>query len=273
MLKTRILTAAILVAAFLLALFTLPQKGWILFCAGILAVASWEWAALSGLSGLWRYAFALAVLIFAVPIAWGWPAVPDFQDVGVYYLIAIVFWLVAMPPWLNNGLRAGGNGLVAATGSAVLVPCFFSMVHLHAVAPVVLLRFMAVVWIADSAAYFSGRQFGRHKLAPSISPGKTWEGVAGALVAVTLYGIFWIFYFDWAIPPAVHETIVGSVGMLMVMLLLAVFSICGDLLESALKRRAGVKDSGKLLPGHGGVLDRIDALIPVLPLAAMLFIL
>lgn len=272
MLKTRIVTATILVITFLLALFGLPQKGWIFFCAGILAIASWEWAGLSGLAGFRRYAFTLAVLILGIPIAWGWSAAPDFQDVGIYYLFAIVFWFVAMPPWLNNGLRAGGNALVAAAGFVVLVPCFFSMIHLHALAPVVLLRFMAVVWIADSAAYFSGRYFGRHQLAPSISPGKTWEGIAGALLAVTLYGILWIFSFNWAIPPAVQQTFLGSAAMLIVLWFLALFSICGDLLESALKRRAGVKDSGKLLPGHGGVLDRIDALIPVLPLAAMLFL-
>lgn len=272
MLKTRIVTATILVATFLLAVFGLPQKGWLLFCAGILAIAAWEWAALSGLSQFGRSAFAISIVISGIAIAWRWPAVPGFQDTGVYYLIAVVFWLGIMPPWLNNGLRAGSNALVAVTGWAVLLPCFLAMIHLQAISPGTLLKFMAIVWIADSAAYFAGRRFGRRKLAPSISPGKTWEGVAGALLAVTAYGILWIFYFNWGIPSVVQATSAGPAGMLIVLWFFALFSICGDLFESALKRRAGVKDSGKILPGHGGILDRIDALIPVLPLAALLFV-
>ena len=273
MLKTRILTALVLVTVFVLAVFGLPHKGWILFCGGILAIAAWEWAALSGMLPIGRAAFASALFGFGVLIAWGWPAIPRFEDIGAYYLIAIAFWALVMPPWLWNGLRTGGKAIVAASGSAVLLPCFFALVHLHSIAPTVLLSYMAIVWIADSAAYFAGKAFGKHKLAPSISPGKTWEGVAGAMAAVTAYGILWIHYFGWGIPTSVREAPLGWVAVLITIWLLSLFSVCGDLFESALKRRAGVKDSGKILPGHGVVLDRIDALIPVLPMAGMLLIL
>jgi phosphatidate cytidylyltransferase len=272
MLKTRILTATILVAALLLALFILPPWGWRLVCAGILAVACWEWAALSGMRGFKRVAFALPVVACGLAITAYWPSLPGFGDVGAYYLASLVFWVLIMPPWLKNGLRSGNDSLVAATGVLVLLCCFLAMVHLHRIGPEVLLRFMAIVWIADSAAYFAGRRFGRHKLAPSISPGKTWEGVAGAMLAVTAYGILWLYVFNWGAPAVVQAVSGGSAGMFVILWFLAALSVLGDLFESALKRRAGVKDSGKILPGHGGVLDRIDALIPVLPIATLLLI-
>ncbi|MDP3123040.1 MAG: phosphatidate cytidylyltransferase, partial [Thiobacillus sp.] len=128
---------------------------------------------------------------------------------------------------------------------------------LHARGPAVLLGVMAVVWVADTAAYFSGRHFGRHKLAPTISPGKTWEGVAGALVALALYA-------------AVVSAFAGMpfVSLFILIAVLLYLSVLGDLFESWIKRVSGMKDSGDLLPGHGGVLDRIDALTATLPIAS-----
>ncbi len=125
---------------------------------------------------------------------------------------------------------------------------------------------LLVVWIADTAAYFAGRRFGRRKLAPQISPGKTWEGVAGAFAAVLIYG----FAVSFALQPAAnaHDRIV----MLIFILALTVLSIVGDLFESWIKRGAGAKDSGSLLPGHGGILDRIDSLTAALPFAALYFL-
>jgi phosphatidate cytidylyltransferase len=273
MLKTRIITATILIAALLLAMFGLSSGGWTLVCAGVLAVASWEWAALSGMTGLRRHAFALITAAAGIAIASNWLPLPGWRGAGGYYLASFLFWLLIVPPWMKTGLRCRSNTIVAATGVMALLACFLAMVHLHRIDPGVLLRFMAIVWIADSAAFFAGKRFGRHKLAPSISPGKTWEGVAGAMLAVTAYGILWAFVFKWGIPPVIQAIFGGSAGFLVVLWFHATFSILGDLFESALKRRAGVKDSGKILPGHGGVLDRIDALIPVLPMAALLFIL
>jgi phosphatidate cytidylyltransferase len=146
----------------------------------------------------------------------------------------------------------------------LLVPTWLALLRLQE-QPWVLLAILGVVWVADSAAYFAGHQWGRRKLAPAISPGKTWEGVAGAAVAVAVYhAAVWIFGFAPAAPG------LGLFAALLVAILFPL-SIIGDLFESWIKRQAGVKDSGRLLPGHGGVLDRIDALTSTLPLAALAF--
>ncbi len=148
------------------------------------------------------------------------------------------------------------------TGWLLIVPTWLALVRLQAM-PWVLLAVLGVVWIADSAAYFAGRTWGRRKLAPLISPGKTWEGVAGAAVAVAVYhALVWYF----GLRSVTLE--IGVAAALLVACLLPL-SILGDLFESWIKRQAGVKDSGTLLPGHGGVLDRIDALTSTLPLAAL----
>ena len=130
-----------------------------------------------------------------------------------------------------------------------------------------------MAWISDSAAYFAGRRFGRHKLAPAISPGKTWEGVAGAVLAVSAYAATWSLAWQAYYPQVLKSTQFGAFGMLLFLWVLTAIGIYGDLFESALKRQAGVKDSGTLLPGHGGVLDRIDALTSVLPVAALVYFL
>jgi phosphatidate cytidylyltransferase len=135
-----------------------------------------------------------------------------------------------------------------------------------------LLAVLATVWLSDTAAYFAGRRFGKRKLAPAISPGKTWEGVAGALAAVTLYALAWAGLGSPAsMPVAPDGTRSGALWIVPVLLALAVAGMIGDLFESLIKREAGVKDSGTLLPGHGGMLDRIDALLAMLPLAVLAF--
>jgi phosphatidate cytidylyltransferase len=131
--------------------------------------------------------------------------------------------------------------------------------------PWILLMFMAVAWIADIAAYFTGRAFGRRKLAPRVSPGKTWEGVMGAFAATTLYALV----LRAVLHVELHPALLAALAVVVFVWVLTAASIVGDLLESALKRQAGLKDSGTLLPGHGGVLDRIDALTSVLPIAAL----
>ena len=171
-------------------------------------------------------------------------------------LLAVAFWLLVAPLWLLGRWHAPHALVRAAVGVVVLLPTFAALLYLHARGPAVLLGVMAVVWIADTAAYFSGRFFGRHKLAPAISPGKTWEGVAGAFVALALYAA------------AVSRW--GALPWLPLFLMvwgLLYLSVLGDLFESWIKRVSGMKDSGAMLPGHGGVLDRIDALTSTLPIA------
>jgi phosphatidate cytidylyltransferase len=161
-----------------------------------------------------------------------------------------------------------GRWSTLAAGMVVLLATWVALVELHSHSPWLVLAAMATVWIADTAAYFSGRRFGRRKLAPSISPNKTWEGVWGAFAAVVLYALVLAMVSPSAAIPARLST-TGTLAFVACAVLVAAVSIVGDLFESHLKRQAGVKDSGALLPGHGGVLDRVDALLAAMPLAAL----
>jgi phosphatidate cytidylyltransferase len=252
---SRVLTAGLLLAVFVPAVLWAPAWLWALLMAGVVGMAAWEWARLSHFPPLAARAYAAllgltAVVLPHVLIA-DWPV---FQ--AGLILLAVAFWLFVAPLWLIGHWHAERPAVRAAVGVVLLLPTWAALLYLHARGPATLLGVMAVVWIADTAAYFAGRRFGRHKLAPAISPGKTWEGVAGALAALALYA--------------------GAVGLLAGVPLLSLFimiagllyvSVLGDLFESWIKRVSGMKDSGDVLPGHGGVLDRIDALTSTLPIA------
>ena len=172
-----------------------------------------------------------------------------------------MFWISAAPWWLARGVAPAPApaGLTLAVGAVVLVPAGLAMAALPRDQ---LLMGLGLIWIADTGAYLAGRAFGRRKLAPSISPGKTWEGVAGGAAGCIIYAIIWAFS-----DPELRARVQGLIWIpyLAGVLLLCALSVVGDLFESALKRRAGAKDSGTLLPGHGGVLDRIDSATATLP--------
>jgi phosphatidate cytidylyltransferase len=174
------------------------------------------------------------------------------------FAVAAFFWIVLAPLWMWRGVQPHQTLWTGAAGFAVLVPAGLAMVWLE---PLAVLLVLVLVWIADSAAYFVGRAWGRRKLAPTVSPGKTWEGVAGGLVGAVLYAIIIALFTDRGAWLALVATAI----------LLGMVSIVGDLFESAAKRQAGVKDSGTLLPGHGGILDRIDSATAALPLAALIW--
>ena len=252
---SRVTTPVLMLAVFVPAVLWAPAWLWAILMAGVVGMAAWEWARLSHFPPLAAriYAVLLALCAFALPHILGadWPV---FRTSLI--LLAVAFWLVVAPTWLQGRRQAPQPAVRAAVGVVLLLPTWAALLYLHARGPAVLLGVMAIVWIADTAAYFAGRHFGRHKLAPAISPGKTWEGVAGALVALALYA--------------------AVVGLLAGMPLLSLFvmiagllyvSVLGDLFESWIKRVSGMKDSGDVLPGHGGVLDRIDALTSTLPVA------
>lgn len=275
MLKTRILTAAVLIALTLSALFWLPPRGWAAVTLAVVGIAASEWANLAGYSKLAQLLFVAGtvaigvVLLFAPGSGFrperGWPeAVPLFVC-G----IATLFWLLVAPAWLASGWRVESKLVLALTGALVLIAAWVALVQLQARSPGLLLATMAIVWIADTAAYFTGRAFGKRKLAPMISPGKTWEGVYGALGATAVYALVLL----WVAPGIIHAgaltplLLAASVGLV---LALTALSVVGDLFKSLLKRQHGVKDSGRILPGHGGVLDRIDALLAVMPPVALI---
>lgn len=259
MLGRRILTALVLLPAALAALFLLPNGGWALVAGAVMAIGADEWGRLAKWTPIIRAAFVFAIvasmgLLFALP--------HDSLASTAVLAAATLFWIAAVLPWLHRRWRLDGEWRLALTGWWVLVPAWFATVLLQ-VEPGRLLALMAVVWIADTSAYFTGRRFGRRKLAPEISPGKSWEGVVGALVGVTVY---YAVLRAWRPDVLPHLSFLAGLALILV---LTALSVIGDLFESWMKRVAGVKDSGTLLPGHGGILDRVDALTASLPLAAL----
>ncbi|MCU0803636.1 MAG: phosphatidate cytidylyltransferase [Burkholderiales bacterium] len=271
MLKTRVVTAVVLAAVFLGALFLLPAFGWTLFALGIAGAAAYEWAGFARLAPPARIAYALSSAALAAGLAWmgGLPA-GEWRATGLtpVYAAAALFWALGAGLWLVRLPQAPPPALVLVLGWIVLVPTVLALVQLRNAGPVPLLLLMAIVWIADIAAYFSGRAFGKRKLAPRVSPGKSWEGVIGAFIATTLYAVLWHTLAP-AFLPGLPAPLAGLAAFVALVWALTGASVLGDLFESALKRQAGLKDSSRLLPGHGGVLDRIDALTPVLPIAAL----
>ena len=273
MLATRILTAAVLVPLVLAALFLLPPLGWGAVTLAVIVAAATEWADLAGYrkQTWWMFVagtFLIGANLLISPMAGftlGWPDGIVLAVCG----LATLLWLVVAVPWLATRWKPASPLPLAIAGWIVLIGAWVAIVQLQARSPWLVLAAMAIVWIADTAAYFAGRAFGRRKLAPKVSPGKTWEGVYGGLAAVAIYALA-------LVPLAAEGGFAGTVSPIAVIvwiglaLALAALSVVGDLCESLLKRHAGVKDSGRLLPGHGGILDRIDALLAAMPAAALL---
>jgi phosphatidate cytidylyltransferase len=275
MLRTRVITAVLMVAVILAALGSSSRWPFIavtlLLCAG----AAWEWARLNRGGPLPSLAWAgLLVALAALALAGGW------RDAAPAWL-----WWTVGALWVGAGaaaLRRGPAGwprlplaLRWTLGLAMLWAAWMALIHARTFGINFLLSMLCVVWMADIAAYFGGRAFGRRKLAPTISPGKSWEGVWSGMAGVLALAVAWVwldgrFGFDG---PSLFTRLADGLGWaLAVPLLLALcgLSVVGDLFESLVKRAAGAKDSSGLLPGHGGVLDRVDALLPVLPAALAL---
>ena len=261
MLKTRILTALVLLPLIFFALFGLQGREWALFVLLICVAGSWEWSRFAGLSGAkgWGYTAVTALAGFGLLYAGVSPVL------GLLLAaFSLLFWGLVAPLWLKYKWRLAGAGFALPLGWAILFSSWHAMVVWHEgpSGAWLLLSLMAVAWVADTAAYFSGRRFGKRKLAPTISPGKSWEGVMGAYVGVTIYGI--------AIANSPLSSQFGGYALLPAIWILTGLSVVGDLLESLFKRQVGLKDSSNLLPGHGGILDRIDSQLAVLPVSAAL---
>jgi phosphatidate cytidylyltransferase len=285
MLKTRVFTAALLLAVFLPALFWLPQLHWAFLMALVAAVAAWEWGGLAGLQARGRLAFGAlmlgvcAILQYMLHMHMVYPEafdevshIPSYIS-GVLGILAFLFWALAAPFWLWRRWRPGKIVLLCLGFVLIYATCF-AFVYWRLYSLWYLLMMMGIAWVADISAYFAGRKFGGRKLAPSISPGKTWAGVWGALAGVTVYFVIIIMVWgaDWMKSLLLTKiTTVNVVLMMLAFLALTALGVMGDLFESLLKRQAGVKDSGALLPGHGGVLDRVDSLMAILVCASPLF--
>ncbi|WP_019627021.1 phosphatidate cytidylyltransferase [Thioalkalivibrio sp. ALJT] len=234
----------------------------------ILALASWEWAGLAGAPSVPARLLIGAAVVIPIAILGGVPVA------GLHYLLlalALLWWLVVLlilPFYREDEARARGrfNALFAVAGIVTLVPAGMALVWLHALAPWLVVYLVVLVGLADTGAYFAGRSFGRNPLAPHISPGKTREGLFGGLVTVLAFAI--VVAAVWGLDP------MDSLVFVLLSVLIGLVSVVGDLFESILKREAGAKDSGSLLPGHGGILDRFDSMVAAAPvfLAGLLWL-
>lgn len=276
MLGQRVITALVLLALLLPALFAASPLPFALFTGVLISAAGWEWARLNGATstGLAVASGALLAGLCGASLL----RLPQMGQAGG-------LWGLGTLGWIIGGalvLRAGPAGWAKwpplvrwAMGLGLLWLAWLALAQARAIGINFLLSVLCVVWVADIGAYFCGRAFGRNKLAPTISPGKSWEGVYGGVAGVLLLAMGWIalegqFNLGSASVFKLLQQLLGWGGLLLAALLLAALSVVGDLFESLVKRAAGVKDSSGLLPGHGGVLDRVDALLPVLPAALAL---
>lgn len=280
MLKSRLITALILIPIVIAALFLLPPLGFALVTLTVCMLAAWEWGQLAGFASrsqrIWLAllcGFLLALMMLSVPAYHH--SVHQLQVGGSLWL-SLAWWLVALVLVLfypgSAALWRNSRPLRLVFGLLTIVPFFWGMLALrqygyeqnHFTGAWWLLYVMLLVWGADSGAYMFGKLFGKHKLAPKVSPGKTWEGLIGGLVTSAV--ISWLFgrYAPLTIEP---------MTLLVCSVIAALASVLGDLTESMFKREAGIKDSGHLIPGHGGILDRIDSLTAAVPVFACLMLL
>lgn len=260
MLKQRILTALVLAPLALVGLFGLVEGGFALFTGAVVLWGGWEWANLSGLvRPVQRLAYVTGLAVLML-LAWllgvvqsAWPL-----WLGAIGWLISGYWVVSYPrtsqQWHTPAARL-------AMGAWVLLPCWIGFIQLRAIGGEWLLYVLLLVWVADIGAYFAGRCFGRRKLAPRVSPGKSWEGVYGGMVATALLAVLFSAWLGLGAAQAIW--------LVVATLVVTLVSVLGDLLESMLKRLRGIKDSGRLLPGHGGILDRIDSLTAAIPLFAL----
>ncbi len=272
MLAQRVVTALVLLALLLPALFASTAWPFALLTLMLIAAAGWEWARLNGGASLASLIFgALLACACAGALAAGWTSQAP----------SLVWWSAALV-WVLGGtwaLKAGPAGwptlplsLRWALGFVVLWTAWLALASARSSGINFILSIFCLVWAADIAAYFGGRAFGKRKLALSISPGKSWEGVWSGMLGVMLLAVLWLAIdrtgqVDSA---SLYTRLLkthGTFGLVLVLIFLSAMSVVGDLVESLVKRSAGAKDSSDLLPGHGGVLDRVDALLPVFPLA------
>ena len=276
MLLQRAITAVVLLALLLPALWVKSPWPFALLTLLLIAAAAWEWARLNGVASV---AAVGPGLLLALAGLWA------VYTGSIVKLPAGVWWAAALAWRLLGGvaLRGGPSTwprwpavLRLGLGLIALWVAWLAMAKARAIGVNFLLSAFCLVWAADIGAYAAGRAFGKTKLAPTISPGKSWEGVVGGMASVLVLAALWVLLIDraWPVDSASLYTQFlerfGWAGLAGAVMLLAAFSVVGDLFESLVKRAAGAKDSSRLLPGHGGVLDRIDALLPVLPIAMAL---
>ena len=266
MLRQRIITALILLPLAIFGILKLDSEIFALVLAAIMLVGGTEWCRMAGIKDRLQQLIFLGLLLVSLWLSWLNLGNSQFIELLLWatlgwWLLALV-WVLAYP----NGANIWYGNIVVRilTGLFVLVPTWFAVVYLQSQqlplqhGPERVLFLMVLIWIADSGAFFTGRKFGRTKLAPKVSPGKSWEGVIGGTIASVVAA--WLITSNFSLGLSFSAT--AAVGYVLIIL----FSVLGDLTESMYKRRAGIKDSGSILPGHGGILDRLDSLTSAAPI-------
>lgn len=274
MLRQRIITALLLLAVLLPALFYSDTRPFTALSLLLVMTGAWEWARLNGCRP--GVSLSLGLLLgLAMALFWFWGGLDRSWRMG--WIVVGLLWVVLAFGMLSRGVAGWSNWpfLPRLWVGLFLICCaWLALVQARQLGLAFLLSVLMLVWMADVAAYFGGKAFGRRKLAPSVSPAKSWEGAFSGLIGVCLLAACWL----WADAGGLGDRSslygrlwqLGPLWAAVSLFFLVAMSVVGDLLESLVKRSAGVKDSSQLLPGHGGVLDRVDALLPVLPLAMML---
>ena len=261
MLKTRLITAAILVPLVVFGVLRLPTSAFAMILGAVLVAGSWEWARLVPLQQQTTRLLYCAVVALLLWLTW---LAGPLRMIVPLLTVACLWWLFALywvsHPQLCNSRAVACTVVKLLAGLLVCVPPWAALVVLHLRGedgPLLTLIVLVMVWLADSGAYFAGRLWGRHKLAPLVSPGKTREGVYGGLAASLLFagGAAWYL----------SHSLAWTGTFVAVSLLAMLFSVAGDLLESLMKRQSGIKDSGSIIPGHGGIFDRVDSLVAAAP--------
>ena len=264
MLKKRVVTALVLILGAIWAMFYAPALLWSGIMLGIAFIAAWEWAGFANLSHAWKKSlYALVV----VGVAYLGLNFLTHENLVVFTLLEMVLLIRVVGRYQSSQGQESPSNVGLVLGLGILFITLFTIVMIEFRAQFsaeTLLMSLLVIWAVDTGAYFSGRQFGQRKLAQYVSPGKTWEGVYGGVVFAFIVAIVGVYVIE---PSLTFSYLVFA----FVFALVALFSVYGDLFESVLKRQAGLKDSGSILPGHGGVLDRIDSLIIAVPMFYVLW--
>lgn len=278
MLKQRVITAVVLLAILLPALFWRTPEPFLAITLLLIAAGGWEWGRLNGLGSAGSIALgAITFVLCAAAWALGWIERPS----ALLWIVVGALWVLAGAALIRSGVDGWPQiprALRVPGGVVVLVLAWLAMAQARVIGVNFLLSILVLVWVADIFAYFAGRavggKFTQRKLAPVISPKKSWEGVWGGVAGVIVLAVAWVFADNaaGAQVPSLYSRLatLGWPMLVLAAVFLAAMSVVGDLAESLVKRSAGFKDSSQLLPGHGGVLDRVDALLPTLPLAMML---
>jgi phosphatidate cytidylyltransferase len=250
----RLVTAVILIAVLLGVLLLAPPAATIGVLTLAILAGAWEWSVFFRPTALWQRLLYVALLAGLLLLSWSLRAHPDAQRA---VLVATTFWWLLAVLWLMLAPRRVNRIAAALAGILVLVPTFLGLVELRldwSHGAEWTLFVLLLVWAADTGAFIAGKNFGKHRLAPQVSPGKTWEGLIGGLLLAGLAALAGAWWFG-----------LPRLSFVLLCLLAAVFSVIGDLTESMFKRFAGVKDSGHMIPGHGGMMDRLDSITAAVP--------